>query len=118
MFFTIVPSPDDLVFPGMTAQIRLAAVPENKGDGIQAVAVPLECLLGVAGNSAHVFIVDPKTRILARRAVNFETLAGRNEVKVTAGLSVTDLVVAKGAAFVRQGQAVEYRMTPEKGRVQ
>jgi len=114
--FTVTPGPEDLIFPGMTARIRLSENLETHGD--RAVAVPLESLLGVAGNSAHVFLVDPKTRTLDRRAVSFEALAGDSKVKVTKGLALTDLVVAQGAAFVRQGQTVEYKMIQEKGTVQ
>jgi len=114
--FTVTPAPEDLVFPGMTAQIRLATAPG--GDDKAAVAVPLECLRGVAGNSAHVFLADPKSGTLARRTVSFEALAGGSKVKVTEGLSEEDLVVVEGAAFVRQGQKVAYRMIQEKGRIQ
>jgi len=115
--FTVTPAPEDLIFAGMTAQVRLSAASEKSNDGNPVVAVPLESLLGVAGNSAHVFIVDPKSGTLSRRAVTFETLAGGSQVKVTDGLLEDDLVVKQGAAFVRQGQTVEYRMIQEKGQV-
>jgi RND family efflux transporter MFP subunit len=112
--FTVTPSPDDLVFPGMTAQIRLASSGENTAG--TAVSIPLQSLLGAAGNTAHVFRVDPESHTLSRRNVRFETLAGGTEVRVTEGLSPGDLVVAEGAAFVRQGQKVTYELM--KGAVQ
>lgn len=111
--FTVTPAPEDLVFPGMTAEIRLASSQKTE----DAVTVPLQALLGAAGNSAHVFRVDPSTQTLSRRKVRFETLAGGTEVRVTEGLSPDDLVVAQGAAFVRQGQKVSYTLIPEQGAV-
>ena len=92
----------------MTAQVRLALAPEEGSD--QAVAIPLESLLGASGNEAHVFQVDPDSHMLSRKKVRFEALAGNREVRITAGLSPEDLVVAEGAAFVRQGQKVQFRL--------
>ena len=72
------------------------------------LAIPLQSLLGVAGNSAHVFVVDPKTGTVLRRSVTFEALDQDTRVKVTQGLSSSDIVVAQGSAFIRQGEQVTY----------
>lgn len=109
--FTIAPDPKALLFPGMTAEIRvLSGVSFSQG-----IAVPLQCLMGVAGNSAHVFRVDPKTQKALRQAVTFETLAGTDEVKILTGLSPDDWVVEKGAAFVRQGETIQFDRSENKG---
>ena len=111
--FSVTPSPEDLVFPGMTAEVRLTLAPA--GGGGAAVAVPLESLLGASDGEAHVFQVDPDSHTLSRKKVRFEALAGNREVRVTAGLSPEDLVVTEGAAFVRQGQRVQYRLPDHQG---
>ncbi len=108
--FTVAPGAADVIFPGMTAEIRLLS------NGVPALSkglvIPLQSLLGVAGNSAHVFVVDPKTGTALRRGVTFEALGQGTQVKVTQGLTVTDLVVAQGSAFIRQGESISYN-TPE-----
>jgi RND family efflux transporter MFP subunit len=113
--FIVSPDPGDLVFPGMTAEVRVSS---GKASSLTTgLAVPLASLMGVAGNSAHVFRVDPDTRTAVRQAVTFETLAGGNEVKVMSGLSTGDLVVAKGAAFIRQGEAVQFDLPKKQGAI-
>ncbi len=71
--------------------------------------------MGVAGNSAHVLRVDPESGEIFRQPVIFETLSRGNAVRVKTGLSVSDLVVADGTAFVRQGQKVRYELVEPKG---
>jgi len=104
--FTVSPDPVDLIFPGMTAEIRV--MPLTGGSSSSGLAIPLQSLMGVAGNCAHVFRVDPKTRTAVRQAVTFETLAGIHEVNVITGLSKEDLVVARGAAFIRPGESIQF----------
>lgn len=108
--FTVTPGPGDVIFPGMTAEIKLSS---NAVSSLsQGFVIPLQSLLGVAGNSAHVFVVDPKKRVALRRTVTFEALGQGTQVKVISGLSLTDLVVAQGSAFIRQGESISYN-TPK-----
>lgn len=105
MVFSVAPDPEDLVFPGMTAEVRVRAAGEA---GQETLAIPLRSLMGVAGNSAHVFRVDPDTGTAVRQPVVFESLAGGNEVAVISGLSGKDLVVAEGSAFIRPGETLKF----------
>jgi multidrug efflux pump subunit AcrA (membrane-fusion protein) len=104
--FTIVPGPEDVIFPGMTAEIKVftGSAPSQS----QGLAIPLQSLLGVAGNSAHVFIVDPVTRTALRQPITFEALARSTQVMVTNGLAKNDLVVSQGSAFIRQGELLTF----------
>jgi len=111
--FTIEPDPEDFIFPGMTAEIKLSTGTVSSES--QGLAIPLQSLVGVAGNSAHVFIVDPETTTALRRAVTFEGLAQKTEVTVTTGLSKSDLVVAQGSAFIRQGEALTFENPEQQG---
>ncbi|MEH0020437.1 MAG: efflux RND transporter periplasmic adaptor subunit [Desulfobacter sp.] len=113
--FTVEPGPEDLLFPGMTAEIQFSPGISSSAPRPGALAIPLQSLMGVAGNSAHVFRVDPETRTVVRQAVTFETLAGGDEVSVMSGLSGEDLVVAQGAAFIRQGEPVEFDLPATEG---
>jgi membrane fusion protein, multidrug efflux system len=104
--FTIVPGPNDVIFPGMTAEIKVLT--GSSSSKSKSLAIPLQSLLGVAGNSAHVFIVDPITRTALRQPITFEALAGSTQVMVTKGLAKNDLVVSQGSAFIRQGEALTF----------
>ncbi|MCG8688153.1 MAG: efflux RND transporter periplasmic adaptor subunit [Desulfobacterales bacterium] len=109
--FTVTPDPNDILFPGMTAEISVL----TGESASQGFVVPLQSLMGVAGNSAHVYRVDPKTRKAVRQPVTFETLAGSDDVKVMTGLTGNDLVVEKGAAFIRQGETLQFDLPKIKG---
>ncbi|WDP92501.1 MAG: efflux RND transporter periplasmic adaptor subunit [Desulfobacter sp.] len=111
--FSVSPDPGDMIFPGMTAEIRVATA--RNTDQSRGLAVPLQSLMGVAGNTAHVFRVNPETQKTERRAVTFETLSGSREVNVLSGLSREDLVVDRGAAFIRQGETVKFELSATQG---
>lgn len=111
--FSVSPDPEDLIFPGMTAEIRVTTAPDAAP--ATGVSIPLQSLMGVAGNSAHVFRVDPQTRTAVRQAVTFEALAGSDRVNVMSGLSRQDLVVARGAAFIRPGEEIQFDLPNDQG---
>lgn len=109
--FSVSPDSGDMVFPGMTAEIRVMSAPDTDS----GVTVPLRSLLGVAGNSAHVFRVDPDSGTAVRQAVTFRTLAGTDAVHVVSGLSGTDLIVTRGAAFIRHGEQLRFDLPGIQG---
>lgn len=111
--FSVSPNPEDMVFPGMTAEIRVAA--DAQTGRTSGLLLPLHSLMGVSGNTAHVFRVDPKTHKIEQRAVVFEALAGSQDVNVVSGLSSEDLVVDRGGAFIRPGETVKFEISETKG---
>ncbi len=111
--FSVSPNAEDMLFPGMTAEVHVAF--DAQSGQAAGLAIPLHSLMGVAGNTAHVFRVDPNTHKVEQRAVVFEALAGSHNVNVLSGLSHEDLVVDRGAAFLRPGEIVKFEMSETKG---
>jgi len=111
--FSVSPDPYDLIFPGMTAEIHLNSSSDTTVT--TGLSIPLQSLLGVAGNSGHIFRVDPKSQTAIRQLVTFETLAGSKQVNVISGLTRDDLVVTRGAAFIRQGEPVLFDLPKKQG---
>ncbi len=110
--FAVSPKGSDLIFPGMTAEVSIHT-PFGVGN-LSKLVIPLQSLMGVSKNSAQVFLVDPQTKKARKQRISFETLAGEENVVVTAGLGPKDLVVSKGRGFVRQGQSLIFELPEGK----
>lgn len=93
---------DPAQFPlGATVTVRVAA-PEN---AVQPLAeVPLGSLID-RGDGAAVWIVDPHTSTLQKRAVSIARL-GAETAQISRGLTPGDRVVALGAHLLNAGEAV------------
>lgn len=100
--FSVTPAPDDLVFPGMTAEISIY----NPDTAAASLVIPLKSLMQIQGNRARVYVVDPDTHRAGLQEIAFDSLIGTDQVKVTQGLSSQDIIVSKGSAFIRPGQAL------------
>lgn len=111
--FSVSPEANDLIFPGMTSEILVGPSP-GKGQ-FRGLEIPLQSLLGAAGNTAHVFLVNPETHRVERRIVTFESLAGSHKVNVLSGLFIDDLVVDQGAVFIRQDEIVKFELPSTQG---
>lgn len=72
--------------------------------GVVPLAIPLSALSAEAG-APFVWVVDPKTSKLQRRAVKVGPY-GEDQVPVLEGLQASDWVVAAGVQVLREGQEV------------
>ncbi|HYC05072.1 MAG TPA: efflux RND transporter periplasmic adaptor subunit [Azospirillaceae bacterium] len=70
------------------------------------LAIPSAAILEGFGTEAGVFVVDPATRAVSRRMVSVAGLDGPNTL-VAGGLTAGEIVVARGAAYLRTGDVVE-----------
>lgn len=87
--------------PGSTVDIALPA----SGGGATGTAIPITALIPMSSNRARVFVIDPETGEIAARDIVIARLAGDDAI-VRAGLSRGDLIVARGVAFLSEGQRV------------
>ena len=103
---------DELVRPGMTAELTLLFAFEEGGDS--GYLVPIQAVVpGLKSDDRHVFIFDPDTSTLRKTAVQAKGLVG-NQVIITAGVSPGDAIVVAGVPFLRDGQQVKL-MNPSHG---
>jgi RND family efflux transporter MFP subunit len=84
---------------GMTASVSIK-VP----DAIPSVIVPLTAV-SEEGGGPVVFVVEPGSRIVRRKAVTLAAAAAEG-VRVTGGLAPGEIVVTAGVQFLREGMKV------------
>ncbi len=95
--------PDGAAFAsGMIARIDVARAAGATG---AHPVVPLTSLIAANGDSAYVFVVEPRSDVAHRRSVRLGPTDGLR-ITVTAGLAPGDRIVAEGAAYLNDGDRV------------
>ncbi len=99
-------SPTDVnVSPGMTGKVIVDLYTETREEGEAPVSVPSNALVADAKGNPYVWVVDPATMRVAKRAVEPGELSGTG-VPIRSGLSGGDLVVVSGVNSLTDGMLV------------
>ena len=99
-------SPTDVnVSPGMTGKIFVDLYTENREEGAAPVSVPTNAVAADVEGNPYVWVVDPSTMRVARRAVEPGELSG-SAVPILSGLSGGDIVVVSGVNSLTDGMLV------------
>ena len=99
-------SPTDVnVSPGMTGKIIVDLYTENREDGAAPVSVPSNAVAADVEGNPYVWVVDPATMRVAKRAVEPGELSG-SAVPILSGLSDGDIVVVSGVNSLTDGMLV------------
>lgn len=85
------------------ARITSSEATKSKGDG-GAVRIPTLALIDARADRGYVYVIDDQN-IAHRRAVSTSGIF-RGEVLILSGLAAGERVIAEGAAYVRDGEAV------------
>ncbi|WP_291201694.1 efflux RND transporter periplasmic adaptor subunit [Hyphomonas sp.] len=85
------------------ARITSSEATKSKGDG-GAVRIPTLALIDARADQGYVYVIDDQN-IAHRRAVSTSGIF-RGEVLILSGLAAGERVIAEGAAYVRDGEAV------------
>lgn len=92
--------PDDVsILPGMTARVLANPIEDD------VVRLPSHAAFADDSGAAQVWVVDPASMKVSRRAVQLGELTG-NEVEVLDGLAEGDLVAVSGISQLRDGLQV------------
>jgi len=92
--------------PGMTAEVSFS-IPRNEA-GIAEVdgfLIPLAAALAEADNQFSVFVFDPASSTVSKRAIRTGGVRD-NDVAVLDGLSAGEIIATAGVTFLREGQTV------------
>jgi len=101
---------DQTQFPlGATVTVRITRTGES---GPATTEIPLASLID-RGDGAAVWVVDPKTSALQKRAISIAKL-GAETALVSRGLAPGDVVVALGAQLLNAGEVVRVMNAPAK----
>ena len=91
---------------GMTAEVDFTFEGVGRtGYRGDIIRVPLSSLGADVGQGAYVFVYDKDKQVVNRRAVQTENIID-NEVLVSSGLKVGDIIATAGVAYLRDGQQV------------
>jgi len=102
--FAFSPPEDLRVLPGMTGTIEARLILASEDGVIERLTVPLSAVTYL-GEDTYVWVVDPDTLTVSRRAVELEAGVGEN-LRVVNGLEVGDVIVGAGAAFLHDGMQI------------
>jgi RND family efflux transporter MFP subunit len=95
--------PIERVLPsGLVAQVAVTTRPGADGP---VLAIPPGAVIESFGAEATVYVVDPAVLTVARRRIAVAGISG-SDVRVRSGLAAGELVVATGAAYLREGDRV------------
>ena len=84
-----------------SARITSSAATEDKSS---TVRIPTLALIDARADRGYVYVIDDKS-VAHRRAVSTSGV-DKGEVLVLSGLEAGERVIAEGAAYVRDGEAV------------
>lgn len=90
------------VLGGMTARVVLDVPAQGGGVGI---AIPTSSVVSDSAAEPYVWVVDPQTMQVSRRAVELGPLSGA-DVRVRGGLAAGEWVVVSGVHQLREGATV------------
>ena len=92
-----------LVLPGMNATLVLEPFKINAGSN-PSITLPLSAIQS-DGKGQYVWVVDPTTMLVTRRAIEVAKGIGETVV-VTSGLTANDQIVGAGSAYLAEGVKV------------
>jgi len=99
-------SPTDVnVSPGMTGKVIVDLYTENRAEGEAPVSVPSNAVVADEEGNPYVWVVDPSTMRVAKRAVEPGELSGA-AVPILSGLSGGDMIVVSGVNSLTDGMLV------------
>ncbi|MHA7817533.1 MAG: efflux RND transporter periplasmic adaptor subunit [Pseudohaliea sp.] len=108
----LIDTPPCPLRPGMTAEVSLGTQerPEAQHAEAASVSIPITAFVSGEGDALHAYVFRPHSNastggILERRTLELERISA-DRAYVTAGLVAGEIVVARGAAFVKDGQRV------------
>lgn len=74
----------------------------------QTFKIPHSAIFAEDGHMTYVWLIDPNTQTVHKKAVKIDELQAKDGVIIQEGLSIGDRVVTAGTHFLREGQKVKF----------
>lgn len=104
-------SPELSLLAGMTGRALLVKPRENVSNTFK---IPKSALFTKDGLINYVWVVDPNTQTVHKKAIKIDTSSKENSIIVQEGLESGDTIVIAGTSFLNEGQQVKFEMEPPK----
>ncbi|UCD27720.1 MAG: efflux RND transporter periplasmic adaptor subunit [Planctomycetota bacterium] len=100
----IMPAPEDVnILPGMTVQVTWIAPKADKQDSI--FRIPANAVFSQKPGEQVVWLIDQSAMTVSQQPVALDELSG-NEVAVTSGLKLGDMIAISGVHHLREGMKI------------
>ncbi|MGR9088133.1 MAG: efflux RND transporter periplasmic adaptor subunit [Gammaproteobacteria bacterium] len=101
----VMPAPSGInILPGMTVNVSIEFAEEVEGDS--EILIPAIAVFADNAGRSQVWVVDPQTRKVQRRAVTTGDLSGNDSIRIVSGLNADDTIAISGVSKLREGQTV------------
>lgn len=101
-----MPRPEGLsILPGMTVSV-IGSGPQSGGTENGSVRIPAIAVFGDDAGQPHVWVVDPGTQSVQRRAIKTGSMSGSDSMVVEQGLQLGETIVIGGVSQIRDGMKV------------
>jgi multidrug efflux system membrane fusion protein len=101
----VMPAPAGIrILPGMTVNVGIEFA-EDAEAGTEMIVPAIAVFADDAGRP-QVWVVDPQTRQVHRRAVTTGELTGSDSIRIVSGLNADETIAVSGVSKLREGQTV------------
>jgi multidrug efflux system membrane fusion protein len=101
----VMPAPTGIrILPGMTTNVSIEFT-EGAETGAEILIPAIAVFADNAGKS-QVWVIDPNTQKVQRRAVTTGDLSGNDSIRIISGLSPDETIAVSGVSKLREGQMV------------
>ena len=102
-----MPQPEGLLLlPGMTSMVWAELEKAGQEAGAKSFVVPATALYADEAGKKHVWIVDPQSNTVTKRAVETGDLSGKADIRVVSGLKVGEMVAVSAVNRLREGMTI------------
>ena len=108
----VMPAPSGIrVLPGMTVDVSIEFTEEAEGGA--EILIPAIAVFADNAGKTQVWVIDPKTNKVQRRAVTTGDLSGNDSIRIVSGLNPDETIAISGVTKLREGQAVRALEEPK-----
>ncbi len=101
----VMPAPSGInILPGMTVNVSIEFTEEFEGGS--EILIPAIAVFADNAGKSQVWVIDPKTQKVQRRAVTTGDLSGNDSIRIVSGLNTDEIIAISGVSKLREGQAV------------
>jgi multidrug efflux system membrane fusion protein len=106
-----MPAPEGIrILPGMTVNVSIEFAEDVAPGG--EILIPAIAVFADNASKAQVWVVDPKTRQVHRRAVTTGDLSGSDLIRIVDGLNADETIAVSGVTKLHEGQTVRQLQQP------
>jgi RND family efflux transporter MFP subunit len=102
----VMPAPAGIrILPGMTVNVSIEFT-EDAVEGGAGILIPAIAVFADNAGHSQVWVIDPQTNKVQRRAVTIGDLSGNDSIRIVSGLNADETIAISGVSSLSEGQTV------------